>query len=517
MPHTAAQAHWTARLAELAADARVQGAVLGIWAGGQQTLASHGMLSTATGVRVTGDSLFQIGSVTKPWTATMIMQLVDEGRLELDTTVSEVLPGVRVGADDLGADITIRHLLTHTAGIDGDIFTDTGRGDDCVERYVSLLGQASQTCPIGQAYSYSNSGYVLLGRIIEVLDERVWDESLRQRLIEPLELTKTVTLPEDAILHRAAVGHRSRPHEADPSPTWMLPRSIGPAGLITASAQDVLTFARMHLVGGVAPGGARVLAEAAAAAMREPQFPVPAVGSSAQAVGLSWRLFEWGGHHVFGHDGNTIGQTAYLRIDPEAGVAVCLLTNSSNPQVLYQRLFSEVMREYAGIEAPAEPEPAEAELASSNGVARHAGRYERTSRSFDVAVRDGRLHTLVTVTGQLAELTGAEPEEVELLPADGSGNHFLCRSDEDEPWAQVSFGALSDGTSYLFSGGRINLRVSLPVPARSRAMVQSLSGLVATNRLSGRRPGVPGSGSGPCSKPASPSSADQVARLNAPR
>jgi CubicO group peptidase (beta-lactamase class C family) len=195
MPYTDAQAHWTARLAELAVDARVQGAVLGIWADGRQTLAAHGVLSTATGVAVTGDSLFQIGSVTKTWTATMIMQLTDEGRRGLDTNLSEVLPGVRVGADDLGRDVTIRHLLTHTAGIDGDIFTDTGRGDDCVERYVGLLGQASQTCPVGQAYSYSNSAYVLLGRIIEVLDERVWDESLRQRLIEPLGLTMTVTLP----------------------------------------------------------------------------------------------------------------------------------------------------------------------------------------------------------------------------------------------------------------------------------------------------------------------------------
>jgi CubicO group peptidase (beta-lactamase class C family) len=249
----------------------------------------------------------------------------------------------------------------------------------------------------------------------------------------------------------------------------MLPRSVGPAGLITASAHDVLTFARMHLDGGVAPGGARLLAETSAAAMREPQFPVPAIGSSAQAVGLSWRLFGWGGHHVFGHDGNTIGQTAYLRIDPEAGIAVCLLTNSSGPQVLYQRLFREVVREHAGVEMPAEPEPAEPAAAGSNGVGRHAGRYERTSRSFDVAVRDGRLHALVTVTGQLAELSGSEPEEVELLLADGSGDHFLCRSEEDEPWTPVSFGALSDGTPYLFSGGRINLRVSLAVADWSRA------------------------------------------------
>jgi CubicO group peptidase (beta-lactamase class C family) len=86
-------AHWTTRLTELARAAGVPGAVLGIWADGREVLASHGVLSSATAAPVTLDSLFQVGSITKIWTAMMIMQLVDEGRLSLDTTVSQVLPG----------------------------------------------------------------------------------------------------------------------------------------------------------------------------------------------------------------------------------------------------------------------------------------------------------------------------------------------------------------------------------------------------------------------------------------
>ena len=137
----------------------------------------------------------------------MIMQLVDEGLLSLDSTVSEVLPGAQLGAADVGGQVTVRHLLTHTSGIDGDIFTDTGRGDDCVERYVSLLAEVPSVFAPGATYSYCNSGYVLLGRIIEVIDGQSWDESLRARLIGPLAATQTVTLPEEAILRRAAVGH----------------------------------------------------------------------------------------------------------------------------------------------------------------------------------------------------------------------------------------------------------------------------------------------------------------------
>src|SRR6266702_7626684 len=99
-------ANWTARLNELAAAARVPGAALGIWSGGQEVLAVHGELNSATRVPVTADSLFQVGSITKIWTATMIMQLVDEGQLSLDTTVSAALPGARLGLCDVGGDVT---------------------------------------------------------------------------------------------------------------------------------------------------------------------------------------------------------------------------------------------------------------------------------------------------------------------------------------------------------------------------------------------------------------------------
>ena len=220
-------ANWTARLNELATEANVPGAALGIWSDGQEILAAHGVLNAATQVPVTTDSVFHVGSITKIWTATMIMQLVDEGLLSLDTTVSAVLPGARLGAADVGGQVTVRHLLTHTSGIDGDVFTDTGRGDECVERYVDLLAEVPSVFTPGATYSCCNSGYVLLGRIIEVIDGQSWDESLRERLIGPLAVAQTVTLPEEAILRRAAVGHQRC---GTPVHVWGLPRSIGRPG-----------------------------------------------------------------------------------------------------------------------------------------------------------------------------------------------------------------------------------------------------------------------------------------------
>ncbi len=461
-------ANWTARLHELAAKARVPGATLGICCDGQEVLPAHGVLNCATRVRVTGDSVFQLGSITKIWTSTMIMQLVDEGLLSLGTTVAEVLPGIRLGAADVGGQVTIRHLLTHTSGLDGDIFSDTGRGDDCVERYIDELAGAASTFPVGAAYSYCNSGFVLLGRIIEVLDGKSWDESLRERLTGPLALTRTVTLPEEAILHRAAVGHHG---PGDPVRVWGLPRSIGPAGLITAAASDLLTFARLHLDGGIAADGNRLLSEVSVAAMQQPQAAIPEFAVPDSAIGLGWRLSRWGGRVIIGHDGDTVGQSAYLRIDPEARVAVCLLTNAAESKSLFRELFNEVFGSLVGVEMPAIPGPAtrvpgapaatgvHPSGGAGSDLERHAGRYERTSRRFAVSVRDGQLHVVLTITGNLAALTNSQPEELILYPADSSGDQFVLRSHDDEPWVSLSFGELPDHTPYLYLGGRVTPRV----------------------------------------------------------
>jgi CubicO group peptidase (beta-lactamase class C family) len=434
---------WAGRLAELAVEAEVAGAVLGVWADGEETVAPYGVLSTATGVPVTADSVFQIGSISKLWTATLVRQLIDEGRLGLDTTVADVLPGIRLAHRE----ITVRQLLTHTSGIDGDVFTDTGRGDDAVEKYVEQLADGAQVFPPGAAYSYCNSGFVLLGRIVEVLDDRSWDASLRARLIDPLGLGTTMTLPEEAILHRAAVGHEAPDGDgwAEPVTTWGLPRSIGPAGGIVQSAGDLLAFARMYLDGDLAAG------------MWADQVRLPA-GAPSDAVGLAWRVYEWGGRRLVGHDGSTIGQLAFLRVDPAARFAACLLTNSPQAPALFRRIGSEVTRAYLGVELPADPEPADG--ARPAGLDRHCGRYERAGIRFDVALDGERLRLTATSTGQLAAIIADPVQEYELYPQDDGGDRFVRRERPGQPWFPVSFDRFADGTPYLFSAGRTTAKVS---------------------------------------------------------
>jgi CubicO group peptidase (beta-lactamase class C family) len=382
----------------------------------------------------------------------MIMQLIGEGRLSLDSAVAQVLPGLRLTPGDAGAEVSIRHLLTHTSGIDGDIFTDTGRGADCVERYAAGLAQATLTYPPGRAYSYCNSGFVLLGRVIEVLDGREWDASLRERLIRPLRLAQTVTLPEEAILHRAAVGHRADPGR--PVSVWSLPRCMGPAGGITASARDVLAFARLHLAGGAARGR-QLIGQDSVAAMQQRQFGIPVDTARGAAVGLAWRLYPAGDRVIIGHNGGTVGQSAFLRIDPRAQLVACLLTNSPAAEALCQQLFAEIFAEYAGVRIPPGHEPA---TGVDVDLDRHTGRYERTSVRFDVYVRAGALHLNAAMTGDRAKFSYDGPQEFVLYPADSSGDRFVYRPHGTEPWTPVLFGQLDGLGPYVFTGGRLTLK-----------------------------------------------------------
>src|SRR3954466_11988182 len=192
---------WQDRLPLLADKHGVPGASLAIKQGDEVAEAAYGVLNKRTGVEATTDSLFQIGSITKVWTATLVMQLVDEGLLDLDVPVVTYLPDFRVADPDVTRTVTTRHLLGHTSGIDGDLFLDTGRGDDCIEKYVAACADLGQNHPLGATMSYCNSGYTVLGRLIEVLRGQSWDAVLKERLFGPLGLTTAGTLPEEALLY----------------------------------------------------------------------------------------------------------------------------------------------------------------------------------------------------------------------------------------------------------------------------------------------------------------------------
>lgn len=452
------QQHWQDRLSELADKHGVIGASLAIAYGDDDAVASTGVLNRRTEQPATPDNVFQIGSITKVWTATLVMQLVDEGLLDIDRPVVTFLPEFRVADDTLTKSVTTRHLLTHTSGIAGDFFPDTGRGDDCLEKFVALMADLPASHPLGATMSYCNAGFVVLGRLIEVLRDATWDQVLRERLLQPLGLDAAGTLPEEALLWGAATGHLTPPGAPEPivAPQWGLSRNAGPAGLIHARARDVLAFARMHLADGVAADGTRLLSVASARAMREPQVEVPDRWTLGGHWGLGWILPSWDEHRLFAHDGGTIGQSAYLRVLPgDTDLAVALLTNGGEMRELYQDLFGEVFEQLAGVslpprlDPPAEPPSYEPE--------KYVGRYERESMLHEVVRRGDDIVLVNRPNGVLATAMGADCIEGPLIPYDT--DVFLTSMPAVSGYLPAVFYDAADGRRYLHVAGRAAAKV----------------------------------------------------------
>ena len=447
--------HWQDRLDTLAREHAVPGAAFGVLRLGRgdapddRLELATGVLHLGTGVDATPDSLFQVGSVTKVWTTTLLMTLVDEGRLDLDTPVREVLPEFRVADAAASATITTRHLLAHTSGFDGDTFVDTGRGDDCLQRYVDGLVANRQLFPPGTAWSYNNAGFAVAGRIVEHLLGTTWDDALRERVVEPLGLAATVTLPEEVLRFRAALGHVEDDDGGwQPAPVWALPRSCGPAGMVTSSVGDQLSFAAAHLRGGI-------LRDTGRAAMTAPQVQrVDHAGAEdACAWGLGWALGVWGGTPVLGHNGNTIGQSAYLRLFPDIGLVTVLLTNGGTPDLLHRALLTELLGE-AGVGVPDALEPGTGPAPVADLL---VGTWEQASARLEVR-REGE--GLVLRHTDTSPFAGIGPDAVWERPlAPYADSVALVQRPRSTSWTALTHETTPEGVELLHLGWRAHTRV----------------------------------------------------------
>ncbi|MFE7741580.1 serine hydrolase domain-containing protein [Nocardia sp. NPDC057455] len=465
-------ARWQARFEELRAAYHVPGASLAVLVDGQIHELASGVLHRGTGVPVTTDAVFQVGSITKIHTATLVMQLAEAGRLDLDAPVVEILPEFATADPEATGRITPRQLLSHTGGLTCDFTHDTGRGDDCLAKYVEAAAGVALDCPPGTAISYSSIGYNVLGRIVEVLTGLTWDEALAQQLCAPLGLNGTVTLPEDVLRFPAAMGHLGEPgQEPQPAPAWnMLPRSAGPyGGVLCATAADLARLVRMHLDAGVAPDGTRVLSAESVAAMQRRVVDSPDKWTvSADGWGLGWTLYDWNGIPGFGHDGATIGQYGFLRVVPSAGVAVVLLTNGGGSRLLYTDLLRELLAELAGVQMPAAFAPPAAPPAVD--ITPFTGIYRREGVVITVTERDGAGHLVYEFVDGMAGLSPAM--EMTLTPISDTVFAGAGTGPFAEDWMPVVFSALADGTGVCYIGMRAapktdnaKLRSTEPVPA----------------------------------------------------
>ncbi|SFR29281.1 CubicO group peptidase, beta-lactamase class C family [Lentzea waywayandensis] len=350
-------------LDELIAEHGVVGAQVAVLHNGEIVDMAAGVLNNVTGEKVTTDSIFQIGSITKVWTATLVQELVNEGLLDLDRPVRDVLPEFKLADEQAARIITPRHLLTHTGGFEGDLWHDTGSGDDRIKKYVELMVTAAQEVPPGEFYTYCNSGYVVLGRIVEVLRDKPFNVVLRERLIEPLGLRTAATSHAEYATQTCATGHLGK--GLKPAEKLMTEADAPAGSALAMSARDLAEFARMHLISSEFD------------TMREPQVDLPNFGTAAQQ-GLGWMVQRHAnGLTGVSHTGGTLGFLSFLRVIPEAGLAVVILTNGGQVVPLVRAVFRQVLGDLADItqsELPTPPVvPMPIDVEKVVGVYRSAG------------------------------------------------------------------------------------------------------------------------------------------------
>ena len=312
------------------------------WQGGRVRQAAAGIANLATGVEATADTVFQIGSITKVMTTCLVMQLVDEGRIDLDNPVKHYLRDFQVADPKTTAYITVRELLNHTSGIAGDFFPDdNGHEGNLIARYVDRCTLLPQVHPRGDRYSYCNSAFVIAGRIVEVVRGISWYQAMQDFIFTPLGMDHAFADPKELIRYRAAMGHLQDHNSINgwslPDEPW-LPMGMAPCGATpTMTAVDLITFARAHLDQGKNQFGEAWLSSDAVRSMQRLHISFPKVSHCIEShSGLGWVLKDYSENDLrtFGHNGATNGFYAALRVIPTQDAAYAVLMNGVHPAAL---------------------------------------------------------------------------------------------------------------------------------------------------------------------------------------
>ena len=324
----------------------VPGVAVGLLHDGRIESWGFGVTHMHSGYPVLPETLFQIGSISKIFTATAIMQLVDAGAVQLDAPLKRALPSFTLADPAAAETVTLRHLLTHTGGFFGDNFKDYGVGDDALGRAMAEFGTLRQITPVGAHWSYCNTAFQAMGALLERQHSGVYEQIIKQRLFAPLGLEHTTFFADEAITFSAAAGHNKylgRDQEiARPYPVT---RAMAAAGAIISTTSDLLRFAQFHMGDGTA-GDARVLSAEAIRQMQQPQGEGGMTDQ--QALGWMIRRFD-NGDITFGHGGSTNGFRAWLAVAPAQQLALAVLTNGSDGVAVYRAIDEWLLERYAGL------------------------------------------------------------------------------------------------------------------------------------------------------------------------
>jgi CubicO group peptidase (beta-lactamase class C family) len=413
---------------------RVPGASVAVFDNGGLTTVAAGMANLASGVEMTQDTVMHIGSITKVLNATLVMQLVDERVVDLEQPVRRYLEGFNVRDREALESISVKMLLNHTSGIDGELIPAYGcdHDEDLIEKAMEGLAQAGQIHRPGAEFSYCNGATVIAGYLVQRLRRRSWYRVIRERIFVPLGMEQAAALPEEALLHRASVGHfRDRVKGGPPVRTSraFLPLSFAPCGTtLMLSARDLVTFARAHLERGVGTTGARILSTASVEAMQRMTVDTRELGyAEASAMGIGWMITD---EDVLMHSGGGPGVAAVLYACPKRNFAAGVLTNAEHGWVLFNEVLAPVFhpfgikKRFGELELHYPTEPPRV------AVEKYVGVYENALVRHRVVQAEGGLALSTQAKYAYYDSISTEPTPAVPLIALGGDKFLLDMNDE---------------------------------------------------------------------------------------
>ncbi|MDO9303110.1 MAG: serine hydrolase domain-containing protein, partial [Anaerolineales bacterium] len=354
---------------------RVPGAAVGVWHKGKEYTAGFGVTSVENPLHVTPDTLFQIGSISKTFTATLLMQLAEQGKVDLDAPVKKYIKDFKLQDKNVEKQVTVRHLLTHMGGWVGDYFNDFGNGDDALDRMVKDIAKLPQIQPLGKIWSYNNTGFNIAARVIEIVTRKSYEQAAQEMLFDPLGLKMSFFYPSDVLFtHRFAVGHHIEKKKILVSRPWAIGRAGNGIGGVVSTVKDLLAYARFHM-----GSGERIIKKKSLSAMRVKQVNAGMRGD----MGITWFIREVGNVKFYGHGGATHGQQAYLFFIPEQDFALAILTNSDEGGIITANAIGWALELYFNAKTQL-PKPIKRPV---NELKEYVGRYKIGTECFDLKVK----------------------------------------------------------------------------------------------------------------------------------
>jgi CubicO group peptidase (beta-lactamase class C family) len=373
---------------------KVPGYVAGVYHDGEQAVVAHGVANAVTAAPMREDTGFLFGSVTKILTTTLALQQVERGAIDLEARVVEYLPEFRLTTPSVAGEIRVRNLLTHTNGIDADLFLPDACGRGALKVFVDELGRRCGALFGPDEYvSYSNGGMTVMGRVLEAVTGTSYHDLLQRDVYTPVGMAESCTSAEDAILRSTAVGHFPDPatggvRRAD---MFKLPDTWAPAGATPiGTVGDLIAFGRTHLGAGVAPSGTCVLSRESTARMQTAMVDMRT--PNVTPIGLGWPLMPFGKTTVLAHSGASPGGVAILVVVPDHDLVFAAFGNDPRAMMLHDQVLLGLLREQLAIEVP----DVVSETTSVTDLTRYAGTYRSNQMRVDVRVVDGQLEEQTT-------------------------------------------------------------------------------------------------------------------------